>query len=367
MADDSRTTAPERPPVTQPLTASGFLHNAWYMAGWVEDCAQRPLTPRTVLGEPIVLFKTAQGQWVALEDRCAHRFAPLSRGHIVEGCKLQCPYHGLQYDAAGACVFNPHGNRRIPPQARVQSWPVVEKHKALWVWMGGAPARPDELPDFSVRDEAPALHGTRLDYLSIAANYQLIADNLLDLSHTSYLHEGILGNAETVQSQIKCDQEGRDVLVSRHASNVAAPGMFAQFWPDHPGKVDKFTAMRWMAPSNMRLISGICAVGAEPMSGTGYYALHMLTPADQHSTHYFFTAVRFGVKTTDLELNLALQEKIATMRRFAFAEQDAPVIEAQQRILDQADRTLDPVLLEIDAGPVRYKRVLNQLLRAEQS
>ena len=352
--------------LTQPMTTGGFLRNAWYMAGWVDDFCQAPLTHRTMLDEPIVFFKTGSGQWVALEDRCAHRFAPLSQGHLLEGCRVQCPYHGLEYDATGACVNNPHGAGRIPPSARVKVWPVVERHRALWVWMGDQTPQSDAIPDYSILDHAPTLHSTRLDYLSIRANYRLIIDNLLDLSHTSYLHEGLIGNADTVRSDTQCEVEGSDVIVTRHARDASAPAIFAQCWPDHPPRVDKVTRMRWMAPSSLRLLSCICEPGSDPMTGTGFHALHMLTPESAHTTHYFFTAVRFGVKTDDLALDLELQEKIARMRRFAFEEQDAPVIEAQQRYLDRANRVLEPVLLEIDVGPARYRRILAQRIEAER-
>jgi vanillate O-demethylase monooxygenase subunit len=136
--------------------------------------------------------------------------------------------------------------------------------------------------------------------------------------------------------------------------------------PNKPERVDKFTRMRWMAPSNLRLVSGICMPGAVPESGTGYHAIHMLTPESDRSTHYFFTAVRFNVLTAGDKLNAQIQEKIATTRRFAFEEQDAPVIEAQQEIIDNATDTVDPVLLAVDVAPVRYKQVLTKLIRAEQ-
>ena len=103
-------------------------------------------------------------------------------------------------------------------------------------------------------DNVPELHTTKRDSIVIKANYQLIIDNLLDLSHTSYLHEGILGNADTVESDITTEQDGDDVVVGRHATNSNPPGMFAPFWPDHPPRVDKFTKMRWMAPSALRLL-----------------------------------------------------------------------------------------------------------------
>jgi vanillate O-demethylase monooxygenase subunit len=121
-----------------------------------------------------------------------------------------------------------------------------------------------------------------------------------------------------------------------------------------------------MAPSTLRLLTGICAPGASAESGTGYHAVHLLTPETDRTTHYFFTAIRYNVQTTDDQLNRDIQDKIAKMRRFAFEEQDAPVIEAQQRAIDDAQSAVDPMILAIDVGPVRYKQVLQRLIGAEQ-
>ncbi len=350
----------------QDLIDGAYLRNAWYVAAWADSIAEGPLVARTIMDEPVVLYRKADGGVAAIEDRCPHRFAPLSMGKVVGGDRLQCPYHGLEFDGSGACVRNPHGTKNIPPRARVKSYPVVEKHKAIWIWMGGASADPAKIPDFGVLDNVPELHTTKRDSIVIKANYQLIIDNLLDLSHTSYLHEGILGNADTVESEITVELDGDDVVVGRHATNSAPPSMFVPFWPNHPPRVDKFTRMRWMAPSTLRLFTGVCKTGASPDSGTGYHAIHMLTPESARSTHYFFTAVRWGVMTSEEKLNRDLQTKVAEMRRFAFEEQDAPVIEAQQRIIESAREPLDPVILAIDVGPVRYKRILNKMLEAER-
>jgi vanillate O-demethylase monooxygenase subunit len=122
-----------------------------------------------------------------------------------------------------------------------------------------------------------------------------------------------------------------------------------------------------MAPSTMRLQTGICTPGAVPESGTGYHAIHMLTPETDRTTHYFFTAVRFNVQTADDTLNRQIQDKISTTRRFAFEEQDAPVIEAQQEIIDSALTPVDPIILAIDVGPVRYKRILQKMIEGEQT
>jgi vanillate O-demethylase monooxygenase subunit len=349
------------------LISGTYLYNAWYVAAWADDVGPGKLIGRTILKEPVVIYRMEDGKVAALEDRCAHRFAPLSMGAIVGGDRVQCPYHGLEYDTAGVCVLNPHGDKRVPSRAKVKSYPVTEKHKAIWIWMGDKPADPSKIPDFSVMDNQPALHTTKLDKIMVKANYELVIDNLLDLSHTSYLHAGILGNQDTVESDIKVDQEGDDIVVSRYARAGEPPGMNKLMWPDVPSKVDKFTRIRWMAPSTLRLVTGVCIPGETPEQGSGYHAIHLLTPETDETTHYFFSAVRFGVKSQGDELNKQIQEKIAATRRFAFEEQDAPVIEAQQRIIDASTTTVDPLTLAIDVGPVRYKRILQKLIAAEQA
>jgi phenylpropionate dioxygenase-like ring-hydroxylating dioxygenase large terminal subunit len=348
------------------MVSGTYLRNAWYVAAWSADLKDGQLLGRIILKQPIVLYRKSDGKVAALQDRCPHRFAPLHMGKVIHGDRVQCPYHGLEFDASGACVLNPHGSKNIPSRARVCSYPVIEKHKAIWIWMGERPADASKVPDFSVLDNAQQIHSTKRDRITIRANYELVIDNLLDLSHTSYLHEGILGNQETVESEIAVEQENDDVIVSRHAHNATAPGLFAILMPSNPGRVDKFTRMRWMPPSNLRLVTGICLPKATPESGTGYHAIHMLTPETDRTTHYFFTAVRFNVLTSEDALNAQIQDKISTMRRFAFEAQDAPVIEAQQEIIDAAEIAVDPVILAIDVGPVRYKTILQKLIRAER-
>jgi phenylpropionate dioxygenase-like ring-hydroxylating dioxygenase large terminal subunit len=348
------------------MVSGTYLRNAWYVAAWSDDLAEGKLLSRTIMKEPIVLYRKADGQVAALQDRCPHRFAPLSMGKVVGGERLQCPYHGLEFDAAGACALNPHG-ANIPSRLRVRSYAVTEKHKAIWIWMGERAPDLAKVPDFSVLDNVPDAHATKRDRITIKANYELIIDNLLDLSHTSFLHEGILGNADTVDAAISVEQEGNDIVVGRHTADATAPGLFAILMPALPNRVDKFTRMRWMAPSTMRLLTGICMPGATYETGTGYHAIHMLTPESDRTTHYFFTAVRFNVMTSDAKLNAEIAEKISSTRRFAFEEQDAPVIEAQQRTIDEAETAVEPVILAIDVGPVRYKRILQKLIAGEQA
>jgi len=337
-----------------------FLTNAWYVAMWAKDLPPGTLVQRTIINETLVFLRKEDGSITALADRCPHRFAPLSQGKVKPGDRIQCPYHGLEFDGAGACVHNPHGSQAIPPSAGVRSYPVVEKHRCVWVWMGTKAPDPSLIPDFSVLDTAPEAHLTKPDHIRIWAHYQLVSDNLLDLSHAIYLHEGILGDSPT--AEIKVEQQGDTVTVSRSAQGVPLVGIQRLYWPDESAVVDKVNTIRWDAPCSLLLKATICLPAQDPAEGSGYWGVHLLTPETGSTTTYHFTAVRFNVRTPGSEDD-AINEKIAERRRFAFEKQDGPLIEAQQRVIDGAGEALTPALLSIDAGPVRCKRILERKLK----
>src|SRR5690606_1963492 len=109
-----------------------FVRNAWYVLGWSTEIGDKPMA-RRVLNEPVVAFRKTDGVAVALLDRCAHKLVPLSLGKVVDDT-LQCGYHGMRYDCSGVCVHVP-GQERIPPAARVRSFPLAERYGAVWIWM----------------------------------------------------------------------------------------------------------------------------------------------------------------------------------------------------------------------------------------
>jgi vanillate O-demethylase monooxygenase subunit len=340
-----------------------FLKNTWYVAMWAEELAPGQLVPRRIINESLVFLRKEDGTVAAMDDRCPHRFAPLHRGAVLPGDRIRCGYHGLQFDAGGACVHNPHGAGKIPAEARVRSYPVVEKHLCLWVWMGDRPADESKIPDFGILDTAPRAHMTRPDGILVQSNYQLVVDNLLDLSHAMYLHDGILATADSANAEIKIDQAGDSITVSRYAFGVPIVGLHKSYWL-HDGPGDRFSEIRWDPPGSLLLRQGVCRPGGDPAQGSGYYGVHLLTPETESTTAYRFTALRFGVQTRP-EDDEAINLRIAETRRYAFAEQDAPMIEGQQRSIDAATQALSPVLLSIDAGLVRCTRVLDRLLHED--
>lgn len=344
-----------------------FIRNTWYVAMWSEGLAPGALVSRTILGEPIVFFRKEDGTIAAMTDRCPHRFAPLSMGKLLPGDRIQCIYHGLEFGADGQCVKNPHGNGMIPAAACVASYTVVERHSLIWIWMGSKAADHSTIPDYGCLDDRPAEHITRPGYLKVMANYELVVDNLLDLSHTSYVHAGILGTSDTIAAEIDVTQNGDIVAVSRPSKNADTPGILKMMSPPGFEKGDQWSTISWYPPSYLILEFGVSKAGQPKEKGTGYYAIHLLTPETERTTHYHYTAARWNVLTEGDDANARIRDKIYELRTFAFADQDVPVIEAQQRRMDEARSPLAPTLLAIDAGPARYRRVLDRLLAADEA
>lgn len=342
-----------------------FIRNTWYVALWADELPAGKLVHQTILNEPVVFFRKEDGSPAAIVDRCSHRFAPLSMGKLLPGDRVQCGYHGLQFDSSGNCVNNPHGNCSIPTASHLRGYQVVERHKFIWIWMGEEQGDPSDIPDYSCLDTSPNEHVTDAGYLMIKGRYELIVDNLLDLSHTTYVHEGILGNSDTVVADISVEQVGDVITVARPSKNTTTPGMLQMLSPAGYGRGDQWSTITWYAPSNLILEYGVSKVGEAKERGTGYLALHLITPETARSSHYRYRAVRWNVQTEGVENNEKIRAKIGELRTFAFAEQDAPIIEAQQRRMDSSTSPLTPTLLAIDAGPVRYRRILDRMLQEE--
>jgi len=337
-----------------------FVKNAWYVACWSDEVKAGELFTRTLLDERVVFYRRPDGTPVALRDRCPHRFIPLSMGRLRDDV-VECAYHGLQFDSSGACVRNPHGDGRIPAAARVQAYTVHDRHGMLWIWMGEAAADPALIPDYGMLDEGSGYRTSR-GRLHINANYELMGENLLDLSHISFLHEGLLGSPEQVHAKQEVVQDGDRLQCNRWMPNVSVPGVFDMLFRRNGQPVDMWTNMRWDPPGCFLLDTGVHAPGESRERGAWYYGIHILTPETARTTHYHFAAARPPGPELDPETNARLAE----MRRIAFEDQDKPIIDAQQDALGENDFwDMKPVLLNVDLGPVRMRHTLERLRKAE--
>ena len=335
-----------------------WLENAWYQAGWADELAEGTALARTILDRPMLFLRGRGGEVGAVLDRCPHRFAPLSAG-MVSGGVVTCGYHGLGFDGSGACVANPHGP--VTAAMRVQSFPVVERHDALWVWPGD-PALADAalVPDLSFIDETPEA-GRIKGYLPTRANYQLIADNILDLSHADYLHPTTLGGMMST-AKARTWEDGDRVVAEWMAKNCDAPPAFHANVPP-PAKADIWTEVRWAAPAVMVLSTAATPSGVQRTPGDIGITLHNMTPETATSTHYFFCSTRRFL-LDDAGFSAMLRGALNQ----AFLGEDKPMLERQQARMGTDDLwSLNPILLPVDAGAVRARRRLDRLIRAEQA
>lgn len=209
---------------------TAYLENTWYLIAWSDEIGTDTLLGRTLLDQPIVMFRTSDGVAAAIADMCPHRFAPLSMGKKV-GDAVQCAYHGLQFDRTGSCVRNPHGvNGHIPRAAHVRSYPVVERYEGAWVWMGdGARADSSLIPN--LEEELVAAEGrfVHRQYVHVGANYELMSDNIMDLSHIEYLHAGSLGTPAVGKGEIVVERDGDTVWCKRRIPDDVLTPALAMF------------------------------------------------------------------------------------------------------------------------------------------
>ena len=144
-------------PAAATFAAPDWPQDAWYAAAYDVEVGNRKLLARTVADKRLVLYRRTDGTAVALENACWHRLLPLDKGHI-EGDEVVCGYHGLAFDGAGRCTFMPSQDT-VNPAAKVRSYPVLERHRFVWVWTGDpAAADPDRVPDLHWNDD-PAWAG----------------------------------------------------------------------------------------------------------------------------------------------------------------------------------------------------------------
>jgi phenylpropionate dioxygenase-like ring-hydroxylating dioxygenase large terminal subunit len=342
-----------------------YLKNTWYMAAFADEVPNDRALGRCLLGTMVALFRDAEGAVRAIDDRCAHRFAPLHKGKVVGGT-LQCPYHGLRYAPGGQCVHNPHGNGRIPSGARVRGYSTAERYGIVWMWPGDPEAAdPSLIPDFSSMDPAKRFVGK--GYLPVRANYQLETDNIMDLSHIEYLHPGSLGSDAVKAASAQVEQVGETVYSKRLTRAERLPEALEDRFGVPAGQlVDRWLDVRWDAPACMELWVGIAPTGLEDPRADGKRIpyLHIFTPETEHSAHYWY-ATSYPRRMGDEGARRAASD--AEFLRAPFESEDLPMLEDQQRNMGDVEFwSLKPVLLPGDAAAVRARRVLEGLIKAEQ-
>ncbi len=336
-----------------------YLKHCWYMAGWASELGVAGFT-REICGRRIYVYRLQDGSPAAILDRCPHRFAPLSLG-TREGDTLVCPYHGLAFGPDGSCVRNPF-SARIPAGATVTTFAVVEQDGIVWLW-GGArdEADPVLIPAFPFVPDQPEWR-TLTGYTLMDANYQYGTDNLLDLSHIEFVHKGsFAGQGVIFAGEHSVRLEGETLHSNWWMADISPPSVAQGAFPPD-ARVDHWLDMRWNAPASMRLNVGVCPHDASREAGFEVPQAHILTPANEHQTHYFWSTSR-PVEGSEPEMDAMLLE----LFRQAFDEEDKPLIEAAYANVKGRDFWGEkPLSLGIDQGGTRARRLLEKLIEEER-
>lgn len=347
-----------------PFSSDVFaVRNQWYVASFSRDVTRRPLE-RWILDEPVLLYRKQTGEAVALEGRCAHRHFPLSEGKLV-GDNIQCGYHGLVYGPDGNCVRIPsQGN--VPASCRIKSYPTVEKWQWIWIWMGNPQlADPALIPDHhSMGLTDPDFVSAVVFHEEMEARYQLLHDNLLDLSHIAYLHGNTLGGgseASAVSSYSQSDGPNW-VRSDRVLRKTTIPEHFAKYL-GRSGLCDRYLPMFFYVPSlHVGMDDYRHPIDDPNVLGESFGKLlvhHAVTPARRNTTHYFFATARNFGRDADEEMVAAFN---------AVIREDVVGLEGVERMIRaMGDRLPADFIIRADKQQVLTRRKLEAMVAADQA
>jgi len=330
-----------------------FLRNYWYAVAWDFEIKHAPFA-RRVCNEPIVLLRQTNGALCAFEDCCPHRLLPLSLGYL-KGDHLVCKYHGLELDPCGKCVWMP-GQEGVRADMNARTYPVTEKHRFVWVWIGD--------PQLADENKIPALQGcSDPDWVfegstyHTKCNYVLLVDNLMDLSHETYVHPTSIGQHEIVEAPIKAVSNEFSVTVTRWMYSIDPP----PFWAANlksTNKCDRWQICQFSLPANVLIDVGVALAGTgapqgDRSKGVTGIVVNLMTPETETTTWYHWGMAR-NFQRDDRGLTFRIRDGQAAV----FTE-DLVILEAQQQsILDHPNREL--LNLKIDAGGTHARRIIER-------
>lgn len=338
---------------------SSFLRNVWYVAGWSDELVNGGRVARTLLGQTLVLFRTQEGHIGALEDRCCHRAMALSEGQ-VEGETLRCTYHGLEFATDGRCVRIP-AQDKIPTTARVRSFAVAERDALIWIWMGNQEeADTATIPGHSHHSDPK--WAWRSEHYQVNGNWELLVDNLMDLSHLPYIHPHTIGGNPELHFKTKTEASklANGVRVARRMPASVPPPTYTAA-KAFSGLVDRWQEIEF-EPVLIRIHTGACdantgAYEGQREHGFSMLGFHGITPETETTTHYFWSMATNIIDgdTPDLVFE-------QTARTF---KEDQAVLEIQQQRME-AEPGRPLIDIASDVGGRQTRQFINRLRQAEQ-
>jgi phenylpropionate dioxygenase-like ring-hydroxylating dioxygenase large terminal subunit len=343
-------------------TTQSFPRNQWYVAAFTHELGRTPME-RTLLDESVVFYRTESGTPVAVAGRCPHRRFPMVRAKVV-GDRLQCGYHGWTFDCSGACTNIPSQTNYIPNGFKIRTYPIVEKWQWLWIWMGD-PAKADEL---SIPDHRE-LHLEGSDWEAsvgglepLAGRFQLMSENVLDLTHVTFIHAATIGTAGIAAAPIEVEDRGR-YLHSQRTVAESKPTPFHTKNLGLDGPVERILSTDFYPPAFCSSGSAFYKHGesAKP-DGHCYGAFrvfHVATPETAHTSHYFWGFTRsFGQGNSELTEQLRAGWRLGVL-------EDVDAIDANERMIDRGPMQND-LSAQADAGPLRGRKMVESMILAER-
>ena len=357
---NSTETPEERPRGSEMATAeTAFIHNAWYVIAESSQVGRLPFA-RTVLGRSIVLFRTESGSVVALRDRCCHRSFPLSHGRL-DGDTLVCGYHGLRYDTSGRCIEIPM-QKSVPSSVKVRAYRTAEQGPFIWIWMGEeSKANLDALPhpEWMHHSEWDARSG----YLHVKGSYVHLHENLLDLSHLTFLHANTFGTPEYARTPVETRIDGDDIQVWRHV-RCQLPPIYAQPLGWAGATALRSSGSQFVAPG-LHVNTGIFRNLDQPEDGGGapptVKVAQLITPETARTTHYWTLQARNFARGNGEMGEFMLRQQMAAFHEDLFAIERITELQALE-----AGLPFQEVSLPTDKAGVLMRRRLKQLADQER-
>jgi vanillate O-demethylase monooxygenase subunit len=328
-----------------------FVRNGWYATAWSEEITRTPLE-RFVCGRPVVLYRREDGGTVALDGTCPHRGYPLALGRL-HGDTLACGYHGITFGPDGACVAVP-GGQRAPAAMRVDVVPLIERGGLVWTWPGDSErADPALCVERWLADPArSSVHFTKI----VEARASLLIENLLDLSHETYLHPETIGDEAFSRTPIETATFDDHVSATRRLA-VVEPGPFhaklgvsgkversqvAEFWP--PGLCLTHTSVTPQAPGQPTI---------------AWTILHCVTPETETRSRYHFAVAR------NFALGDARVDATIVAGGHKTLDEDVAALDAQERRLQLLGPQRVELSIASDAGALAARKLLLARLQAD--
>ena len=338
-----------------------YLKNCWYVAGWSKDYG-RELKAEKYLGENIVIYRKQDGTPVALEDACPHRKLPLSKGTLNED-SIICGYHGLTFNDRGQCSDSPTQRGMMPSRAVVKSYPIVDKYRLLWIWMGNPElADPDTI--FPIDNfESPTWGYTDGGVMDIKCNYLWVCDNLLDPSQVAWVNVTSFAGAGTDDEPLEIKKTDRGVIVSRWI-NGNPPSPYYADLVKFDGNCDRLQHYEMCIPA-VALNKSIYTPEGTGGQGKAYIdktyiniSYNFMTPLDQDNTRYFW----FQHRNTDPQ-DKDISAKMNDGALMAFLEDKGILEDVHLGMKNPSTPNID---LGLDAGAKLFRKFLGRKIEEEQ-